>query len=306
MRTIDATAAAILHPPKGMLVVDEYAEALVARTDRAHRFTEALLATPGLETDISAVLLTAKAFAALRPTGRRPLIGVRMSTPAGESSVPRRRLTALAESGAAFVEWRENLSPLDVPRGAVHVGVQTLARGAVAAQAEGLLPVLTIAMPDLGASGIAVSQAVTSNALFALRNELERVGVDAGRLLLRINMITPGRSNPVAVDSSQVARLTVDLLAKGLLPGMPGVLLLSGGQPLDQACAHLREIAVLASHEQQPWQVTFGFSRPLVATAAQAWGSEHDDAESARVLLQNCRQAGESVAAALVAGGAGS
>ena len=70
MRTIDETAAAILEPPKGMLVVDEYAEALVG-ADRAHRFTEAVLA----------VLLTPEAFAALRPRGSRPLIGVRMTTP---------------------------------------------------------------------------------------------------------------------------------------------------------------------------------------------------------------------------------
>lgn len=299
MPTIDATAAAILHPPKGMLVVDEYAEALVARTDRAHRFAETILATPGLGNDISAVLLTPKAFAALRPASRRPLIGVRMSP-----EVPTRRLASLAENGASFVEWRENLSPLDVPRGAVHVGVQALARGAAAAQAEGILPVLTIAMPDLGASSITVSQAVTTNALIALRNELERAGVDTGRLLLRINMVTPGLSHPVPADSEQVARLTLDLLAKGVPAETPGVLLLSGGQPLDQACAHLRAITSLASSAGHPWRVTFGFSRPLLATAAEAWGRAHD--EGSRILLENCRQAGESVAAALVADGAGS
>lgn len=300
MPTIDATAAAILHPPKGMLVVDEYAEALVARTDRAHRFAEALLGTPGLSDTISAVLLTPKAFAALRPAGRRPLIGVRMITPGTDL----RRLGSLAESGASFVEWRQNLSPLDVPRGAVHVGVEALAQGAAAAQAAGILPVLTIAMPDLGASSIKVNKAVTTNALLALRNELERAGVDTGRLLLRINMITPGLSHPSPADPEQVARLTVELLDRGLPSGTPGVLLLSGGQPLDQACANLRAVASLAS--SSPWRVTFGFSRPLVATAAEAWGRAHDDAESGRILLQNCKQAGESVAAALVAGGAGS
>ena len=293
MRTIDETAAAILEPPKGMLVVDEYAEALVG-ADRAHRFTEAVLRTEGLSDYVSAVLLTPEAFAALRPRGSRPLIGVRMTTP----EIP---LAHLAGRGAAFAEWRENLSPLDVPLGSVHIGAEALTRGAAAAQAAGILPVLTIAMPELGASSITVSQAVTTNALLALRAELDRVGVDPSRLLLRINMVIPGLSNPVRADSDQVARLTVGLLEKGVPAQTPGVLLLSGGQPLDQACAHLHAIAADPGH---PWQVTYGFSRSLVAAAAEAWRRAEDTAESGRVLLQNCQRASESVAAALVSGGA--
>jgi hypothetical protein len=60
---------------------------------------------------------------------------------------------------------------------------------------------LTIAMPDLGASSIIVSQAITTNALLVLRDELHRIGVDSRRLLLRINMVVPGLSNPVPADS---------------------------------------------------------------------------------------------------------
>ena len=138
MRTIDETTAAILEPPKGMLVVDEYAEALVG-AGRAHRFTEAVLHTEGLSDYVSSVLLTPEAFAALRPSGSRPLIGVRMTTP--EIS-----LAHLAGRGASFAEWRENLSPLDVPLGSVHIGAETLARGAAAAQKAGILPVLTVAI----------------------------------------------------------------------------------------------------------------------------------------------------------------
>ncbi|HET6986445.1 MAG TPA: class I fructose-bisphosphate aldolase [Kribbella sp.] len=290
---MDETAAAILEPPKGMLVVDEYAEALVG-ADRAYRFADAVLSTEGLSDYVSAVLLTPEAFAALRPTGTRPLIGVRMTTP----EIP---LGHLIGRGASFVEWRENLSPLEVPLGSVHIGAEALARGAAAAQAAGILPVLTIAMPELGASSITVNQAVTTNALLALRAELDRTGVDPSRLLLRINMVMPGLSNPVPADSEQVARLTVALLEKGVPAQTPGVLLLSGGQPLDQACSHLEAIAADAG---QPWRVTYGFSRALIAAAAEAWVRTEDAAESGRILLQNCRRASESVAAALVSSGA--
>jgi fructose-bisphosphate aldolase class 1 len=288
MPTMDETAAAILSPPKGMLVVDEYAEALVG-TGNADSFAAAVLQTQDLSNYVSAVLLTPGTFAALGPTEAAPLIGVRMTS--AEDDVP---------AGASFVEWRENLSPLDVPRGSVHVGVETLAQGAAAAQAEGVLPVLTIAMPELGASSIGVTQAVTTNALLALRAELDRVGVDPHHLLMRINMIVPGLSNPVPADSEQVARRTVALLEKGVPAQTPGVLLLSGGQPLDRACAHLEAIAAVPG---RPWRVSFGFSRPLIAAAAEAWAR---DADYGRILLDNCKHASDSVAAALVSGGAAS
>ena len=292
MRTLDETAAAIFTPPKGMLVVDEYAEALVG-PDHAHRFIEAVLRTEGLVDHISSVLLTAQAFATVRPSVAQPLIGVRATS-------PETNLAELARAGVSFVEWRENLSPVDVPRGAVHVGVKALARGAAAAQAEGILPVLTIAMPELGASSITVAQAVTTNALFALRNELDQSGVDPAHLVLRINMIAPGLSNPVPADPDEVARRTVALLDKGMPPETPGVLLLSGGRPLDQACAYLQAIVSDQSH---PWHVTFGFSRPLLTAAADAWVRAED---WEHILLDNCRRAGESVTAALVSGGAAS
>ncbi len=207
-------------------------------------------------------------------------------------------LAELARSGASFVEWRENLSPLDVPRGGVHVGVEALARGAAEAQAEGILPVLTIAMPDLGASSIQVNQAVTTNALLALRDEIDRAGVNPRHLLLRINMVVPGISNPVTADSEEVARRTVGLLEKGVPAETPGVLLLSGGQPLDQACMYLEAVASDPGH---PWRVTFAFSRSLIAAAASAWVQ---DGEWERILLQSCRRASQSVA--LVSNGAAS
>ena len=83
MRTMDETAAAILAPPKGLLVVDEYAEALVG-ADRAHRFTESILRTDGLSDYVSAVLLTPEAFAALRPNGS-PAADRRTDDDAGDS-----------------------------------------------------------------------------------------------------------------------------------------------------------------------------------------------------------------------------
>ena len=288
MRTIEETATAILAPPKGMLVADEYAETLVPNT------AELALRETALTDHISALLLTAKTFAATLPLRRQlsesghelPLVGVRMD-PSGTGG-----LVEAARDGASFVEWRAHLSPLDVPHGATHIEADKLATAAAATQAEGLLPVLTIAMPDLGSSSITVNQATTTNALLALRDQLQRIGVDARKLLIRLNMVVPGLSHPSPAEPEQVARQTMQLLEWALPSGTPGVLLLSGGQSLDQACANLGAISTLAAERGVPWQVTFGFSRALVA------GALGDDEDAVRTaLVQSARRASESTAA---------
>ncbi|GAB6984908.1 class I fructose-bisphosphate aldolase [Nocardioides pyridinolyticus] len=291
--TIEETIATILSPPKGMLVIDEYAEALVAgRGDRepAHRFAELLASTPELPAYVSAVLLTRHTFDAV--VGRLPadrLVGVRLDT----RSEPATGFTDLVRASASFVEWRAHIPPHEVSKGAVHIHAGILARGAAAAQAEGIVPVLTVAMPDLGQATIRLSQAVTSNALVALREELDDAGVDASRLLLRVNMVVAGEADPEPHDPHQVADLTLTVLDR-CLPGTAGVLLLSGGQPLDRACANLRAISALASRRPEPWPVTFGFSRPLVRGAAEAFRLG-DTVEAARLLVETARRASESL-----------
>lgn len=290
MRNVEEIAAAIVAPPKGMLVADEYAEALVPDV------AEVVLRTTELSEHVSAILLTAKTFTAtlgLRESlAETPLVGVRMD-PSG-SGLPGRVAAAAAE-GAAFVEWRANRSPPNVPRGSVHIESEKLAVGAAMTQTAGLLPVLTIAMPDLGPSSIAVNQAVTTNALLALRDQLEDTGVDARRLLVRVNMVVTGQSHPSPAEPDQVARRTVQLLERCLPAGTPGVLLLSGGQSPDQACANLGAVSALAATRDAPWRVTFGFSRALVAGVV---GVPEDTAR--RALVQNARRASGSMAPALV------
>ena len=303
MRTIEETAAAILAPPKGMLVADEYAEALVPSA------AELVLREPALTHHISALLLTAETFAATLPLRRQlsesalelPLVGVRMN-PSGTGV--RDWLVEAARDGASFVEWRAHLSPLDVPHGATHIEADKLASAAAATQAEGLLPVLTIAMPDLGSSSITVNQAATTNALLALRDQLQRTGVDPRQLLIRLNMVVAGLSHPSPAAPDQVARQTVQLLEWALPSGTPGVLLLSGGQSLDQACANLGAVSALAAKRAVPWRVTFGFSRALMAAAGGAPGG--DDATARKLLVQSARRASESTTVARVPEKAGS
>jgi len=304
MRTIRETAAAILAPRKGMLVLDEYAEELLADSRQnatgACAFAGLVLRTAELREHISAVLLTAPTFAGASsargaggPAAATPLVGVRVPVPRSRSDL-HAKLGALAGDGAAFVEWRANLAPADVPRGAPHIEAEALARAALAAQAEGLLPVVTVAMPDLGASSIAVSQAVTTNALVALREQLGRLDVDPTGMLVRVNMVVPGLAHPAGAEPAQVARTTLRTLSAGLPQDTPGVLLLSGGQPLEQACENLQAITGRAAEQGVSWRVSHAFSRAIVAPAATAFRRQGPD-DAGRELVAACRRAGDAL-----------
>src|SRR5262245_20500022 len=287
MRSMQETLATILDPPKGVLVADQYAgpSALV----------DLALDTPALADHVSAVVVTEPTFARRGRRRSGPLVGVRLRPLPSDSYFMSARVAGLARDGAAFVEWRAHRALHEVPPGGVHVEAAALAQGVALAQGMGLLPIVTVAMPDLDTNSIGVSEAVTSNALIAMRNELSRAGVDPGTLLVRINMVLPAHDHPLQADPQEVATATLRVLERGLPSGVAGVLLLSGGQPLPQACANLGAVAALAEERSVPWRLTFGFSRALFEAAATA------TEDAAGELVQSCRLASESLAGLHVA-----
>lgn len=320
------TAEALLSPGKGLLVLDEYVDAMVQRL-RAKRsgisvqkYLDLALATPELERWVSGILLSAEGFAASEPlrTSRRrtdapiPLVGVRMDTgstrlrtadrPADGLADVRRRLAGTRRAGAAFVEWRANLDPLTVAPSTVHVDAEALARGAAASQLEDVLPVVTIAMPDLVSHSIGVTQAVTGNALTELFSQLQRFEVDTSAMLLRVNMVVGGKRNLTHTPHEDVARATLACISSRVHPSVPGIAFLSGGQLIQQACANLSAITALSHRQRRPWRLTFGFARALVSSSLELWRGDQNRAEAQRELIQSCRRASQALSSAIASG----
>lgn len=298
MRGIQETIAAIFSAPKGVLVADEYAEALsTPRTGELPALIDVALETPGLASYVSAVLLRHQTFTAAAQRAENLLVGVRLTPPESPSDTVRKTVVGLIENGAAFVEWRANRAPRDVPRGSPHIDAAALALGASMSQAEGMLPIVTVAMPDLATHSIGVSEAVTTNALIALRERLAKAEVDSRGLVIRVNMVVPGLNNPSQADPLVIARTTLRVLERSLPEQLGGVLLLSGGQPLATACANLAAIASLARERSVPWQLSFGFSRALFDAAAEVLQNQASTTDEAGdQLIRSCRRAGESLA----------
>lgn len=213
MAQTQRSAASLLAPGKGVLVADEYVGAMLEpggeqRSVRTlDQYVDLALATPRLTDWVSGVLLTADRFSAVARPGataeghaREIQLGVRMdiglARPQAGFDAARTQLAGVREAGATFVEWRANLDPTQVAPGSSHVDAEALALGAAAAQGEQILPLLTIAMPDLASHTAAVSQAVTGNALEELFAQLARSGIDTSAVLLRLNMVVAGRPQP--------------------------------------------------------------------------------------------------------------
>jgi fructose-bisphosphate aldolase class I len=63
---------------------------------------------------------------------------------------------------------------------------------------------------------------------------------------------------------------------------------LSGGQSPERSTENLNAIAKLG---QQPWPITFSFSRALEEPVLKAWGGKKENEDEAKkVLLEVCKQ----------------
>jgi fructose-bisphosphate aldolase, class I len=63
---------------------------------------------------------------------------------------------------------------------------------------------------------------------------------------------------------------------------------LSGGQTPDRSTENLNAIAKLG---EQPWPITFSFSRAIEEPVLQAWGGKEANVDAAKkVLLETCQK----------------
>jgi fructose-bisphosphate aldolase class I len=175
-----------------------------------------------------------------------------------------------------------------------------LAVGAAASQSVGLLPVVTVAMPDLATHSLAVTEAVTANALRALFAELERYDVELGTLIVRLNMVVAGERHARRTTPGEAAAATLRVLAENVPPEVAGVAFLSGGLRIGRAAANLSAIAAEARHRGLPHRLTFAFGRALAEAAVQAWqGGSGNLPVVQRELVQSCRTAAQALTPSL-------
>ena len=114
----------------------------------------------------------------------------------------------------------------------------------------------------------------TARTLHALFHELfaQRALLDG--MLLKANMVLPGKDCPQQVSLEEVAEQTVRCLRDVVPVAVPGIVFISGGQSGRHATAHLNAMNNLDPH---PWELSFSFARALQQPALDAWKGEESN-----------------------------
>jgi fructose-bisphosphate aldolase, class I len=158
----------------------------------------------------------------------------------------------------------------------IDVNAHALARYAALCQDEGIVPIVEPEVLMDGSHSIEQCSVVTTDTLHSVFNELMDQRVDLDGMLLKPNMVIPGKlfaSGPATPE--QVAAATIACFRKVVPAAVPGIVFLSGGQGDEEATANLDAINKLGPH---PWQVSFSYGRALQAAALSAW--KGDDANA--------------------------
>ena len=317
---LKSVAQAIVGKQKGVLAADESSPTIKKRFDsigvesteeNRRRYREILLTTEGLEQHVGGVILFDETlrqstrdgvpFAqVLAARGVVPGIKVDKGTKplpfySGEKITEgldglADRLAEYKQLGARFAKWRavieidENAIPSTF---GIRANAQVLARYAALCQSLDLVPIVEPEVLMDGAHGIERCEVVTSAVLEAVFAELDAHRVVFEGMLLKPNMIIPGKKCPQQATAQEVADATIRCMKRYVPAAVPGVVFLSGGQSAEEATDNLNAMNALGTH---PWQVSFSYGRALQAPVLAAWkGVEANAAAAQKALQKRCR-----------------
>jgi fructose-bisphosphate aldolase, class I len=232
------------------------------------KLIEAAGAVPGIKVD----------------AGAKPLAGSPGETVTEGLDGLRERFVEYHKLGARFAKWR---AVIDIAAGiptynCVNANAQALARYAALAQENGIVPIVEPEVLMDGDHDIANCERVTSWVLQEVFNQLFFAGVKLEGMILKPNMIVPGKKCPKQNSIEEVAVATARVLKRHVPAAVPGIAFLSGGQSDEDATAHLSAINAIGD---LPWAVTFSYGRALQAAPQQAWSGKADNVAKAQAAF---------------------
>lgn len=191
------------------------------------------------------------------------------------------RLPKYYDQGARFAKWR---AVIDVGPGipsydCIHANAHALARYAALCQAAQIVPIVEPEVLMDGDHDAETCEKVTTWILKETFQELFYAKVALEGIVLKPNMIVPGKKSAKRTSVEDVAARTVKVL-KNCVPGaVPGIAFLSGGQSDEDATAHLDAMNRIGN---LPWALTFSYGRALQAAPQKAWGGKSENVAAAQ------------------------
>lgn len=311
MNILQNTAKQMME--KGLLAMDEsiptcnkrFAALNIPQTEVMRRnYRELLVTTPGLGECISGAILSDETIHQQQSDGKTfvkileeagILPGIKVDLGAKElAGFPeekitegldglRNRLQEYKKLGARFAKWRAViLIGEKIPTmGCIYTNAHALARYAALCQETGIVPIVEPEVLMDGNHTMEKCAEVTEllHRILFQQLYLQRVHIDG--IILKPNMILPGKDSPLQVDDSEIAKTTIECFLRSVPAAVPGICFLSGGQPSEKATSRLNAMH-LKNNPPLPWRLTFSFSRAIEYPALTIWNGKKENREAAQ------------------------
>lgn len=332
------TVKDIVAPGKGILAADESTGTIGKRFagigvennhDNRQFYRELLFTTPGLEEHISGVIMYDETVKDTTVDGSKQLCdvlrekgihcGIKVDTGLqviggtdGETATQGldglgKRCAEYYALGCRFAKWRAVLKIGDgcPTEAAIAETAHTLARYGSICQQNGLAPIIEPEILQDGDHDIEVCAHVSEKVFSAVMQQLFKQHLLIEGLMLKPNMVTPGQSCPVRSTNSEIAMYTVRTLSRTIVPALPGVVFLSGGQSEEDASLNLNAMNKMTG-VAKPWSLTFSYGRALQSSVLKAWGGKAENKEAAQQALLTRAKANGDASKGAYEGGTGS
>jgi fructose-bisphosphate aldolase class I len=314
---LQATITKLVEPGKGILAADESTPTITKRFEAVGiessestrlAYRTLLLTTPGAAEYLSGVILFEETLGQNASDGT-PLpkllanLGIAPGIKVDKGTTPlagaagdlvtqgldglAERLKGYKAQGARFTKWREvypitatNPTPLGISANA-----EVLARYAGICQEQGLVPIVEPEVLIDGDHSLERCEEVTESVLHAVFDALHRHRVETELIVLKPNMVVPGKKHPRRASPAEVAAATLRVLKRTVPASVPTINFLSGGQSPDEATSNLNALNVL--DRRAPWVLSFSFARALQDPVMHLWKGNRDNAGPAQKVFHH-------------------
>ncbi|HSR76804.1 MAG TPA: class I fructose-bisphosphate aldolase [Xanthobacteraceae bacterium] len=193
----------------------------------------------------------------------------------------RERLTEYRELGARFAKWRAviDIGPGIPSHTCVVANAHALGRYAALCQEQDIVPIVEPEVLMDGAHDLDRCYQVTEFVLKETFEQLYEQRIALEGMVLKPNMVVPGKKSGQRASAEEVAERTLKLLKNCVPPAVPGIAFLSGGQSDEEATAHLDALNRLG---ELPWHLTFSYGRALQAAPQKAWSGKSENVAAAQ------------------------
>src|SRR5262245_9874669 len=196
----------------------------------------------------------------------------------------RERLIEYRDLGAKFCKWRAviDIGPGMPSYNCINANAHALARYAALCQEENLVPIVEPEVLMDGDHDTGRCEEVTEFVLKTVFQELYYARVKLEGMVLKPNMVVPGKKSAKQASDTEIAEKTLRVLKACVPAAVPGIAFLSGGQSDVEATARLNAMNKIGD---LPWRLSFSYGRALQAAPQKAWSGKAENKAAAQAAF---------------------